>query len=374
MKRAVLLVSAALAGCADDPPRACAEGCAAVALDPPVLVLSSDLTQASALGRIDAGGCFDARDTDLALGGDATLSSASGRSFVCARDLGVVHEIDPEGLRIVGTHAAAPAEEPISPNPQDVGVDEDGRLWILRYSLPSVGIVEADGSWGEPVDLGALAGDDGVPEMAAIRIVGGVAYVSLQRLNSDLDAAGPGLIATIDVGSRAVGSFSLIGGNPFGRMAPSADDPSGAIVTVVTPGDFDAISAADGIERVDLAAGQSTQLISEVELGGSPVAAVVVGPNEAFAIVAGPVPGLHPTKVVAFDPEAGSVTRVIADSSSDAEGFYHADLAVSGGTLVVADRTPGGARLRLFDRQTLEEATPLCARDHPPFSLVPVSR
>jgi hypothetical protein len=376
MRRAALLLAAALGGCTEDaaPPAACTEGCAAAALDAPILVLSSDLTQASALGLVNAQGCFDARETDLALGGDATLSQASGRSFVCGRDLGVVHEIDPVGLRILRTHAAAPAGEGIPPNPQDVGVDEDGRLWILRYNLSSVGLVEADGSWGGSVDLAALADADGVPEMAAVRIVGGVAYVSLQRLNGDFQVTGPGVMATIDVRSRVVGSFPLVGGNPFGRMVPVVDEPSGTIVTVVTPGDFDAIAASDGIERVDLAGGLSTQLISEVELGGSPIAAVVVGPNEGFAIVAEPVPGVHPTRVVAFDPAAGVVTRVLADSRAEAEGFYHADLAVSGGTLVVADRTPGGARLRLFDRQTLEEAMPICARDHPPFSLVPVGR
>lgn len=376
MKRAVLLLAAALGGCSEPAasPAVCTEGCASVALDPPILVLSSDLAQASALGLVSTQGCFDARETDLALGGDATLSSARGRSFVSGRDLGVVHEIDPVGLRILRTHAAAPADEGIPPNPQDVGVDEDGRLWIVRYNLSSLGLVEADGSWGGAVDLAALADADGLPEMAAVQIVDGVAYVSLQLLNGDLQATGPGVMATIDVRSRVVGSFPLFGGNPFGRMTPVADEPSGAIVTVVTPGDFNTIVASDGVERVDLAGGLSTQLISEVELGGSAIAAVVVGPNEGFVIVAEPVPGVHPTRVVAFDPAAGTVTRVLADSRTEAEGFYHADLAVSGATLVVGDRTPGGARLRLFDRQTLEETTPICARDHPPFSLVPVSR
>jgi hypothetical protein len=293
---------------------------------------------------------------------------------VCGRDLGIVHEIDPVGLQIVRTHAAASVEEATPPNPQDVDVDADGRLWISRYNLSSVGIVEADGAWGGSVDLGELADADGVPEMSAIRVVGGVAYVALQRLGDDFAATGPGLIATIDVSSRAVGSFSLIGENPFGRMVPVADDPSGALVTVTTTGAFDAISATDGIEQVDLVRGQSTQLVSEVELGGSPIAAVVAGPNEGYTIVAGIEPGLNPTKVVAFDPATGKVTRTIADSRDDAEGFYHAELAVSGGTLVVADRTPGNARLRLFDRQTLEEAEALCAKDHPPFSLIPVSR
>ena len=376
MKRAVLLLAAALGGCSEPAasPAVCTEGCASVALDPPILVLSSDLAQASALGLVSTQGCFDARETDLALGGDATLSRASSRSFVSARGLGIVHEIDPVTLRILRTHAASTAAEAISPNPQDVAIDENGRLWIVRYGLSSVGIIEADGTWGAAVDLSALADTDGVPEMAAIQIVGGVAYVTLERLersDGESKATGPGLIAVIDVVSRAVESFSLIGENPFGRMAPVLGEPSGTLVTVVTPGDFDAISPTDGIEQVDLARGESTQLVSEVELEGSPIAAIVAGPNEGYAIVAGPEPGLNPTKVVAFDPAAGKVTQTLADSRASTEGFFHADLAVSGGFLAVADRTPGAARIRFFDRRTLEETTAVCAKDHPPFSLIP---
>jgi hypothetical protein len=255
-----------------------------------------------------------------------------------------------------------------------VAVDAAGRLWIARYSSPSVGIVLPDGSWGGSVDLSALGGADGIPDMEAITAAGDRVFIALERLNADYKAEGPGLVAVIPAAPpfAVETSFEIGAQNPFGRLVPAPWDATGSTVAVAAPGEIDTTSDANtnGVVLLSLESAQAKLAISEAALGGSPLEIALAGPSEAYAIVGGPVPGVNPTSVVAWDPETGAVTRTLA---GPAEGFVHAGLAVNGPYVVVGDHTFGAPRIRFFDRTSGAEVFSITPKLLPPIALLTLS-
>jgi hypothetical protein len=138
-------------------------------------------------------------------------------------------------------------------------------------------------------------------------------------------------------------------------------------VSIATPGDFDAIDEGCGVELIRLASGEHQVIASEAELGGSAIEAVIAGPNEAYAIVAGPVEGTNPTSVVQFDPASGIVTRTLA---GPADSFVHTGLALNGAYVVAGDRTYGAPAIHFFDRETGELVASLSPQVLSPVSIV----
>ena len=387
-KRMLLLLVPAAAGCTE--PAGSVERCGFEPLDPGLLVLEvNEGRSGSALGRLDAEGCFrETPDQPGELGGDPVLAAAAGRVFACVRDgaIGAVVEIDPSSLTLGEPLRAGEGEE-ADPNPYDVAVDGDGRLWVARYNLPSLAILEPDGSRAGSVDLSSLEDERGMPRASAIVIDGGEAYVALERLRwieptADLpghfEPSGPGLVAVVDVAERALASsFDLAGRNPFGRLLVAPGDA--AHLWTAVPGDFYSISPEDGIARIDPAARTSELVVREDALGGSPLEVVMAGPDEGYAIGQGPGQGagggVDPTRVVAFDAATGEVTRVLADSAAEGEaGFAHSGLAIVGGIVAAGDRTHGSARIRLFPRAGGAELAPVETARMPPFALLPLPR
>lgn len=348
MKRSAVLPAQAIAT-GGVTPETSSKACSGIMLGSRLVVLESDLRATSGLGTISPDGCLT-EVFGLALDAGASLAVSAGRVFAIDRRAGVVHEVDPDGLRIVRTFRAALPGEGRS-NPQDAAVDAEGRVWVTRFDHPTLAIFSAGGA-GAAVDLSAYAGADGLPEMSPIHIAGGRAHVALQRLDSRSTTAiypptGPGLVLSIATHDPAdIREIPLIGRNPFNRFAPAAHDPS--LLVIATPGSFDAVSPEDGIDLVDTTAGVARRLIDEPALGGSATEALLAAPDEGYATVAGPEPGVNPTRVVAFDPVSGKVTRTLAR----AEGYHHWGLALAGDRLVVGDRTPGAAGFLIFDRKT----------------------
>lgn len=361
--------SIAVVGCTE--PMSSATACADIKLDHAMLVLESDRATSSALGVLDKNGCFH-ETADVSLGADPALSQSAGRAFVNVRDEGVVLEISLETAQITRTTPALRGGEP-QPNPWDTAIDSGGRLWIARYNLASAAVVAPDGSWAGTVDLSSLADADGIPEMAAVTSAAGRSYVALEVLKPEGDrwvATGPGVVATAEAEPPfALGPpIPLEGSNPFGRFVPALYDPSGDTVTIVTPGNFDAIDEAGGVERLHLASGQSEVVVAETELKGSPIEAVLVSETEGYAIVAGPVERVNPTSIVRFDPSTRRVTQTLMTAAS----FAYSGLAVNGPLLVVGDHTYGAAALRVFDRATSVELQAISPNVLPPISILTV--
>lgn len=358
---------AGAAGCSE--PVDQASQCLGKSLERPMLVLESDRGSSSALGFLDTDGCFT-ETADVSLGTDPSLSFSRGRAFVCARDQGVVLEVDAASRSITNVFVAY-TEGEAAPNPHDVAVDADGKLWIARFNSPSAGIVMPDGSWGGEVDLSALGGTDGIPDMESIVSVGDFIYIALERLNADHKAEGPGLLAEVPSSSPpfTVASTLEMGAaqNPFGRLIPAPWDAT--TIAAAAPGEIDTVNDANtnGIVFISLELAEAGLSISEASLGGSPLEIALAGPSEAYAIIGGPVPGVNPTSVVAWDPQTNTVTRTLAGPT---DGFVFAGLAVNGPYVVVGDHTFGAPRIRFFDRASGTEAFSITPKLLPPIGLL----
>lgn len=374
-----------VAGCVA--PAEAGRTCGDVKLERPLLVLERESSGQSGLGRVDVDGCLT-EVPDIALGADPVLCPAHDRPFVCVRDEGLILEVDPSDAHIVRKAKAYRDGEPqpcgaaTCANPYGVDVDAGGRLWVARYDQASVAVLQPGGAWAESIDLSALAGPTGMPQMDAVRIQGAHAFVALQRLPAIEcvpPGIGPGAVAVVDVAApHAVTSFALRGHNPMGPFAPDGSDSAGARVSIATPGSFaDATSDTDGVELIDPDAGTSRVAVSERALGGSVIEALVVGPTEGYAIVAeADSPdcsrSVNATWLARFDPSTGRVTEPpLADTRTTASvGFYYAGLAVDGAFVVLGDRTPGAARLRFFDRESGASAGELASQLLPPSGLL----
>ena len=125
------------------------DSCGHVELEQPLLILEGDLRSASALGVLGTDGCF-IEEPAVELGRDPALADAHGRAFVASRDRGQIAEVfveerDSRSRPRLGPAIAAATPLETSPNPWDVDVDTAGRLWIARYDLASLGVVEDGG-------------------------------------------------------------------------------------------------------------------------------------------------------------------------------------------------------------------------------------
>lgn len=356
----------AAAACAEEPKphRACIEG---ARLDTPLLVLESDLSAASALAHIDTQGCIT-ESSSPALGGDPSLAVSHDRFFAVIRDSSRVAEIDPYGPALIEGRAFDIPPVDIVTNPHDVAIASDGTLWIPRYNLPSLAVLNEDGTLAAEVDLSAYADDDGIPEMEAAIAIGDKVYVSLERLSwtgSRYIANESSMIVGIDVESHeVVESFVLKGRTPFGRLVPSPSDDS--IFFAVVPGEFDAIDERDGIERIDTRRGISELVIDEVSLGGSPSEVAIISDTEGYAIVARPEVS-NDTSLVRWNPATGKVENVLATT----EGRYGLwGLAWAGGDIVIGDRDRKAPRVRIFSRETGAERGSIPLEVLPPVAII----
>lgn len=363
-----LLSLVMIAGCAE--PGGGEERCGELKLERPLLVLESDETAASALGRLETDGCFT-EVADVVLGYDPVLASAHGAPWVCDRTGGVCFAVDGDALRLgapVATYADADGDR--ASNPQDLDVDETGAIWVTRYALPTLAVIEEGGGFAAEIDLGALADSDGNPEMQGILVTGGEAFVSLEQL-TEFAPTGPGKIAVIDVETREiVRSFDLVGWNPFGKLSPLAGDAGSAVVT--TSGDLHSQSGVgSGVEIVNLAEGTSEQVLRGEDVGGIVFQAVIAGKNEGYAIV-GTADAENATWLVRFDPEGKEATLTLADTRAPGaeRGYFYTGLAVDGEVVLLADRTRTAPRVRAFRRSDGVELESVAVGLYPPVALM----
>jgi hypothetical protein len=111
--------------------------------------------------------------------------------FIVGRKNGKLTEIDRAGAPLRTISVVDDGLDATSANPYDVAIAPDGKLWVTRYNQPTLLVLNADGTRAGTVDLSTLADPDGRPEMAAIAIVGGIAYVALDRLSPSVGGSDP---------------------------------------------------------------------------------------------------------------------------------------------------------------------------------------
>jgi hypothetical protein len=349
--------------------------------------------KSSEIGSVSLSGTSD-NAAGIDLGADPTLTSSMGRYFWIARDLGNIIEVDANCLHAEATFDANDPGAAGTTEPYDVAVAPDGSLWIARFAVPSVLVLNPDGSRRMTIDLGFEDTVDGNPNMNSIKILDPAepsavapaspgsmttykAYVSLEILNDEaqLTSTRPSKLARIDLETGKVESTLVLQGrNPISLMVQVGNQ-----LYLADAGNWQDIttSQADvGIERVDTASFTSKLLFTGKTLGvGQHALDVAVTTGCAVALVAGAWPWT-PTSLIRFDPTTGTVggTPVIPAPSCNSASTC---LSLSGlawlGTkvLVVGDRNVVG--LHVFDVSadcTLTEQKKPVSLPMPPVNIV----
>lgn len=374
------LAAALLGGCAEAPTSE--ETCGHPALDRALVVLERG-DQTSALGRL-AEGCFTETPSDVVLGYDNNLLEAKGDAFVAQNLEGTLRALDAAELRL-GTTWEVYADQGASSDVHGIyGVDRDasGRLWVSRTDVGSLAIMEPGGGLSTTVDLADLDADDGVPDMNGILVAGDRAYVALgfldfSKIPEPVVPRREGALVVLDAttGER-LSTIDLRGHNPVHAPVRTGDP---GVVLLATPGVYDEIDPADGVDRVWLDGSRDPeQIVDEVELGGSVDRVVWAADDEVYVIVLGAVPAINPTRVLRLDPTRPPGERVVRElararyfDDHDAPAYVHVGLALAGDHLVVADQDPGRPRLVVFARADGAEVASIPTKvDFPPAALV----
>jgi hypothetical protein len=147
-------------------------------------------------------------------------------------------------------------------NPRDIVVGSDGTAYVSQFDAGALAEVDITSfsKTGE-IDLGALAGPSGVPNMNTMIACGSRLFVALQRLDQDPSAP---YVGVVDTASGTAQSIALEGPNPDYDMHA---DCAAERLYVGEP--VPVLIGGGGIEAVDLAALQSLGFfLTDVEAGG----------------------------------------------------------------------------------------------------------
>ncbi len=272
---------------------------------------------------------------DLAtIPGDAVGRQHGGLVYIVGRGgSGVLQVYDPAaGFALVHEFSLGAGR-----NPQDIAFDAAGEAYVPCYDTAELLRVDvANETVIASYGTAAFADADGLPETAWCAAAGDRLYVACQRLdrNNWYGPAGPGAILVFDTAAEqwvdmdpaaaGVQPIVLQGANPYTRLVLD-----GTTLAVGCDGWFGA--ADGGIETVDLTTGASLgYAVTEAALGGDVLAMVPDG-DCWLALVSD---ASFVTSVRRACP--GGVT--VLDTGS---GYVHADLLLSGDSLLVLDRTAG---------------------------------
>jgi DNA-binding beta-propeller fold protein YncE len=319
------------------------------AATPRAVIVTSDF-EAGVLVRTSLTTPSHVRPAPASIHGDALVRIVNGAVVIINRFLG-------DNVQVLDDHLATRLQCSTGPgsNPHDVvGVAPD-KAYVTRYDRDALWIVDPQArGCGDfrrgTIVLGALADDDGLPEMSQMALVGTRLFVSLQRLDrrGGFVPTGPSMLAVIDTASDAVvGAIELLGRNALADSSGIQREPDTGKLLVPQAGSV--FRTGDGgIERVDPEALVSEGfIVTEEALGGTITDFVVVTARRGYAIV---LDESLRNLLVAFDPQTGALLgRVFASS------HFLSDVALApDGTIWLADRSLPRPGVRIFDAATGE--------------------
>lgn len=210
---------------------------------------------------------------DLALASsDAAPIVVDGRVFVVNRfGFDYIDELDPANqLALIHEFAIAPLSAEVPANPQIITLDPEGRGWVSLFGAGELQQLEfptlasAQPSLALALDLRQFADDDGSPELGALIGCGSVLFVAAARIDTtDWVPADETLLIPVLTGEQprlfdfdpdnaGADAIRLLG-DGFGEWRIDPTEPSGQAIVVLN----------SGLERIDLATGQSEWLVDE---------------------------------------------------------------------------------------------------------------
>jgi hypothetical protein len=250
-------------------------------------------------------------------------------------------------------------------NPHDIAVVSAERAYVSLFGEDHLLVVHptAGDLLGE-IDLSAYADGDGLPEPSGLVLIDGAVYATVQRLES-LQPVNQSYLVEIDAATGALIDDYPLAETPSGRLRYN---PVLERIVLVEAGSFS--DPSDGcVELFDPVAKQAGgPLITEEQLGGDVVDAVLASESVGFAIVGVMSTSVGHTRVVMFDPATGEVTRVLEDA--DAWNHMYLELTPDHSQLWLAERRSSDPGIRIFDAATGDELTAApVSTGLPPFSI-----
>ncbi len=260
--------------------------------------------------------------------------------------------VDPADHWTVRTEYSVEAGEERT-NPQDFAAFSDDRAYVSRFNASDLLVVNpGEGEVLETVDLSAYADGDGIPEASWMLMLGGKLYLVLARLDDGQYPVDYSSLLVIDGPSGEIEEeVRLSSTNPFGRPRP---DPVSGGVVLCESGDW---QEKDGGIELFYPADNSLSglLVTEEQLGGDAVDAVLVSEDKGYAIVGRPAESGSRTVLISFDPSTGEASEPLL--SAERWDYASLELSPDGRELWLADRTREDPGIRIFDVKDDEELT-----------------
>lgn len=321
-----------------------------------LLVLTTDYATYGGVTVVERHADWEAQIDAATVTSDAIARWHDGLYYVVNRGAANIQVLDPaQGMSTVRQFSVG-----VGRNPHDIAFAPDGMAYVSCYD--EAVFLQVDTVAGVVTDIwstAAFADADGLPETSWMQAVGGLVYVTCQRLDRNdwswPPVGGSRLLVfdtfagdwlDTDPGTPEVDGILLAGQNPSAmpRLAPD-----GLGLLVASTGLW--LTPDAGLERVDLVSGQTAGWVAtEQALGGEILSFVVLGPTLGWCVVSDAAFGTH---LKTFVPGGGPVTTVVSSLNYDL-----VDVSWDGDGLVyLCDRSTGTAGLRVFDAWTGVELT-----------------
>ena len=311
-----------------------------------------------AAGELRAAADGEATGLALEVYQDSKVFSFGGKVFVLERQgADNVVRIDPKADTVVYQESLGAGA-----NPYDiVAADDSTALVALNGADKAVCVGIADGKAKKSVKLDRFAATGGQANPSAIAVVGGKAYVALERMAGYV-ADPVGMLAVIDLESRA-----LVDSVKLGCVDPIDVEPFGGKLIVACKGtssfdaDYNETSNEDGkLLSVDPATFDTVTLASEKDLKAKP-SELAAGDELWVALYRSY--GDEPVAKLAIGENELSVT--VLDGVGDAFG----GLSAKDGLLAVGDRAFGKEAVRVLDGDKIVETHGAEEGSLPPYSV-----
>ncbi len=238
-------------------------------------------------------------------------------------------------------------------NPQDIAVVAEDRAYIPRYDSPDLLAVHpTTGAELDSLDLSAYADADGVPELAWTLVLGDQVFIAAQRLTNFMPGDYSSLLVLDAATGRVDREIRLSAADPFSpiRYVPALDR-----IAVTEVGAFGALDGGLELLAPD-ADGPAGLAVTEADLGGDLVDAVVVDAARGYAVIGVDQGGGEmTTRLVRFDPTTGQPTVTLAE----ADAYDHSFLALNPDRtqLWVTDRHRTAPGVRIYSVEDDTELT-----------------
>jgi hypothetical protein len=276
--------------------------------------------------------------------------------FILGRRTGRISEIDRSGKLLRSFPVGDDGDFASASNAADLAYAPDGNLWVTRWAKSTLLVLGPDDSRVGTVDLSKLADADGRPEMSAIAIVDGIAYVALERLHADAT----GSVVPTEYSSVAAIDTRQTAGAPaeYVRLPPGALNPMmpfrrrhdgpATELWIHCLGAPQAVPPVPGaLVKLDLTTGTATMVLDGRPSGSFFYGYDIVDAHTGWVVVASLANADNPTALVPFDPSTGEMKPALYRR----ETYMLSDVQVSGNRLFLVDRRSTEPAIVIFDAE-----------------------